>query len=172
MRRNARDVIRGEVSLDRATDASPRSRADRGRVARGRALRRAAGLALLVVAMEGCAHARRKGPDGPPAEAPNATEVGLASFYGREFQGRTTASGATYDMDEMTCAHRTAPFGARLRVTDLETGRSVVVTVTDRGPFTSGRVVDLSLAAAQKLGIVSRGVARVKVERLLDSDRR
>ena len=132
-------------------------------------LRRAAGLALMVVAMQGCANPARKGPKSP-SEAPATTEMGLASFYGREFQGRMTASGAAYDMDEMTCAHRTAPFGARLRVTDLKTGRSIVVTVNDRGPFTSGRIVDLSLAAAEKLGIVKRGVARVRVERLLDGD--
>ena len=67
-------------------------------------------------------------------------------------------------MHAMTCAHPTAPFGAQLRVTDLENGRTVVVTVTDRGPFKRGRVVDLSLAAARKLGIVERGLARVRVE--------
>jgi rare lipoprotein A len=69
-------------------------------------------------------------------------------------------------MHAMTCAHPGAPFGTRLRVTDLETRRSVVVTVTDRGPFVRGRVVDLSLAAARALGIVERGVARVRVERV------
>ena len=68
-------------------------------------------------------------------------------------------------MNALTCAHPSAPFGSRLRVTDVETGRSVVVTVTDRGPFAAGRVVDLSLAAARTLGIVRRGVARVRVER-------
>ncbi len=69
-------------------------------------------------------------------------------------------------MYAMTCAHRTAPFGARLRVTDVETGKSVVVTVNDRGPFRRGRIVDLSLAAARQLGIVKRGVAHVRIERL------
>lgn len=67
-------------------------------------------------------------------------------------------------MHAMTCAHPRAPFGARLRVTDLESGRTVVVTVTDRGPFKRGRVVDLSVAAARKLGMIERGVARVRVE--------
>ena len=71
-------------------------------------------------------------------------------------------------MHAMTCAHRTAPFGARLKVTDLDSGQSVVVTVTDRGPFKRGRVVDLSLAAARKLGMVDRGLARVRVEALAD----
>ena len=91
-------------------------------------------------------------------------EVGLASHYADAFQGRATASGARYDRDALTCAHPTAPFGTRLRVTELDGGRSVVVTVNDRGPFTKGRVVDLSLAAARRLGIVERGVARVRVE--------
>ena len=91
--------------------------------------------------------------------------MGLASFYGDEFQGRTTASGARYDKHALTCAHPSAPFGTRLRVTDLETGRSVVVTVNDRGPFAPGRVIDLSRAAARKLGMIQRGLARVRVER-------
>ena len=75
-------------------------------------------------------------------------------------------------MHALTCAHRTAPFGTRLRVTDVDSGRSVVVTVTDRGPFKRGRVVDVSLAAARKLGMVSRGVARVRVEREKDEGSR
>ena len=69
-------------------------------------------------------------------------------------------------MHALTCAHRTAPFGTRLRVTELESGRSVVVKVNDRGPWVPGRVVDVSLAAARRLGFVERGVARVRVERL------
>ncbi len=92
----------------------------------------------------------------------------MASFYGRRHKGRRTASGARYDPAALTCAHRTAPFGARLRVTDLEPGRQVVVTVNDRGPFVRGRIVDLSLAAARELGMVKRGVARVRVERLAE----
>lgn len=88
----------------------------------------------------------------------------MASYYGRRHQGRLTASGERYDPRALTCAHPTAPFGARLRVTDLASGRSVVVRVTDRGPFAAGRVVDLSLAAARALGMVERGTARVRVE--------
>jgi rare lipoprotein A len=106
---------------------------------------------------------------GPPPEEPapaHRTETGLASYYGRRHKGLRTASGVRYDPAALTCAHRTAPFGARLRVTDLETGRQVVVTVNDRGPFVRGRIVDLSLAAAVELGMVERGVARVRVERL------
>lgn len=130
-----------------------------------------------LLAASACAHGPSRAPEperapprAPPArereQEPGASrgEVGLASFYSRRHHGRRTASGARFDMHALTCAHRTAPFGARLRVTDLESGRSVVVIVNDRGPFKRGRVVDLSLAAARKLGMVSRGVARVRVE--------
>ncbi len=142
-------------------------------------MRRAlAAAALLLVAA--CAHAPSAPPPAPPpqpsseprAEAPPAPEpaprgqIGTASYYGRRFQGRRTASGERYDTRRLTCAHPTAPFGARLRVTELEGGRSVVVRVNDRGPFARGRIVDLSLAAARELGILQRGVARVRVERL------
>jgi rare lipoprotein A len=90
--------------------------------------------------------------------------VGLASYYHRGLQGRRTASGERYDGTALTCAHRTARFGTRLRVTELAGGRSVVVRVNDRGPFVRGRVIDVSLAAARQLGIVRRGVAEVRVE--------
>jgi len=92
--------------------------------------------------------------------------MGLASFYGERHKGERTASGARYDPAAFTCAHRQEPFGTRLMVTDLENGRRVVVTVNDRGPFVRGRVVDLSLAAARALGMVERGVALVRVERI------
>lgn len=132
-------------------------------------MRRALAAAALALAAA-CAHAppREEAPRAGerPEGAARGAEVGLASFYAHRFQGRRTASGARYDMHALTCAHPSAPFGARLRVTDLETGRSVVVTVNDRGPFAQGRVVDLSLAAARKLGMVERGLARVRVERL------
>lgn len=124
----------------------------------GRAARLAVPLAAVLAAA--CAHAP------PPPEARRGGEVGLASYYGGEFQGRRTASGSRYDMHALTCAHPTAPFGTRLRVTDLESGRSVVVTVNDRGPFAPGRVIDLSLAAARQLGMVRRGVVRVRVDRV------
>ncbi len=139
----------------------------------------AAAVAALALA---CAHAPP--PPQPAAERPPRAiegapaprewspraQVGVASFYARGFQGRRTASGAPYDMRALTCAHPTAPFGTRLRVTDLESGRSVVVTVTDRGPFANGRIVDLSLAAARRRGIVARGVVRVRVEPAGDSE--
>lgn len=117
---------------------------------------------LLMLAVAACAHPAVR-PDG--TEPPSGPEIGLASFYGREFRGRRTASGDRYDPKAMTCAHRTYPFGTLLLVTDLETERDVTVSVNDRGPFTRGRIVDLSRAAAVKLGIVARGVVRVRVER-------
>jgi len=90
----------------------------------------------------------------------------MASYYGNSFHGQRTASGTRYDQRAMTCAHRTYAFGSVLKVTDLDSGRSVVVEVTDRGPYAKGRVVDLSLAAARALGFLERGVARVRVELL------
>lgn len=92
------------------------------------------------------------------------SQEGQASWYGKPFHGRKTASGARYDMYAYTCAHRTMPFGTRLRVTNLDNGESVVVTVTDRGPFIRGRIVDLSYAAAKDLGMVGAGVANVRIE--------
>lgn len=130
------------------------------------ARRSAVAAALLFAAA--CAHAPPavERPERAEPPRPPAGEVGLASFYGHAFQGKRTASGARYDVNAFTCAHPTAPFGARLRVTDVETGRSVVVTVNDRGPFARGRIVDLSLAAAHRLRIVERGLVRVRVERV------
>jgi rare lipoprotein A len=126
--------------------------------------------ALALCAAAACGHAPPRGDAPPPGRSPGrpGEEVGLASYYGERFHGRTTASGARYDMNAFTCAHPTAPFGTRLRVTDLETSRTVLVTVTDRGPFVGGRVVDLSLAAARRLRMVERGVARVRVERVAE----
>lgn len=91
---------------------------------------------------------------------------GRASYYGERFRGRRTASGERFDPDGLTAAHRTLPFGTRLRVTNVRTGRSVVVRVTDRGPFHGSRILDLSKAAARRIGMVRSGTARVRVERL------
>ena len=94
-------------------------------------------------------------------------ERGMASWYGRKFHGQKTASGETYDMFAMTAAHKTLPIPSYVRVTHLKNGRSVVVRVNDRGPFHSGRIIDLSYAAAERLGIVAAGSAFVEVERLI-----
>src|SRR5439155_24363099 len=84
----------------------------------------------------------------------------------KEFEGRRTAGGWVFHAQHMTAAHRPLNMGTRVRVTDLRTGRSVVVQITDRGPYLSGRGIDLSYAAARQLGIVDRGVARVRIEPL------
>jgi rare lipoprotein A (RlpA)-like double-psi beta-barrel protein len=89
--------------------------------------------------------------------------VGVASFYGGSFHGRRTASGVRYDMNGLTAAHRTLPFGTRVRVTHLGNGRSVEVRINDRGPFIGGRIIDLSRGAAGVIGMHQSGVARVKV---------
>jgi len=86
---------------------------------------------------------------------------GIASFYA---EGKRTASGEKFDAHELTAAHPTLPFGTRLRVTNVATGRSVMVRVNDRGPYVPGRIVDVSYAAAESLGMVGRGVAKVKVD--------
>lgn len=95
-----------------------------------------------------------------------SSSVGTASFYHRSFEGRRTASGERYDRHRMTAAHRTLPFGSRVRVTNLENGLSVVVEVNDRGPFRKGRVIDVSEEAARELGFYRAGTARVRVEEL------
>ena len=86
--------------------------------------------------------------------------TGLAAYYNKDYRGKT-ASGVNYDPNKFTCAHRTLPFGTRLRVTDARSHRSVTVVVNDRGPFTKGRVIDLSLAAAKTLKMLDRGLTRV-----------
>jgi len=93
-------------------------------------------------------------------------QQGIASWYGKDFHGRKTSNGETYDMHAMTAAHKTLPLGVNVRVTRLETGRSVVVRVNDRGPFVAGRIIDLSYSAARQLGIVEAGTAPVRVEAL------
>jgi peptidoglycan lytic transglycosylase len=92
------------------------------------------------------------------------SEVGLASWYGAFHQGQLTASGEPFDMDRLTAAHRTLPLGTRLRVTNLENGRVVRVRVNDRGPYVSGRILDLSREAARRLDMMDRGVVPVRLE--------
>ena len=92
------------------------------------------------------------------------TYTGQASYYGDKFQGRPTASGAIYSHDKMTAAHKTLPFGTIVRVTNIKNNRSVVVTINDRGPFVRGRDIDLSRAAAEKIGMLNDGVTKVIIE--------
>ena len=91
---------------------------------------------------------------------------GVASWYGPGFHGRRTASGERFNTNAMTAAHRSLPFGSRVRVTNEQTGRSVVVRINDRGPFTGGRVIDLAQGPAEALGLTRAGVGRVAVYRL------
>jgi rare lipoprotein A len=95
---------------------------------------------------------------------------GLASWYGRQFHGNRTSTGEIYDMFAMTAAHPTMPLPSYARVTNLRSGASVVVRVNDRGPFSDGRVIDLSYAAAMRLGIVANGTAEVEVRRFTHAD--
>ena len=114
-------------------------------------------LALFLLA--GCATA------GPrPTTVQDRTQVGVASYYAQRFHGRSTASGKVYDKDEMTAAHRSLAFGTKVRVTNLGNGKSVVVKITDRGPYARGRIIDVSGCAARQLGFWGHGTARVRVE--------
>ena len=124
-------------------------------------------LALFLL-LQGCG-AGRAVPEGP--FEPGWTQQGVASWYGPGFHGRPTASGEPYDMEAMTAAHPSLPLGTRVRVTVLTTGRRTDLRVNDRGPFTKGRVLDVSRAAARRLGFLQRGTARVRIEVLrLPSD--
>jgi rare lipoprotein A len=101
-----------------------------------------------------------------PAPAPRAVLIGTgqASWYGPGFYGNRTANGEVFRPGTMTAAHRTLPFGTRVRVTNLRNGRVAVVRINDRGPFHGNRVIDLGHGAAKELGVLSSGVASVKLE--------
>ena len=100
------------------------------------------------------------------SKAEPLSKVVHASYYGHEFAWRPTASGEPYNPLKMSAAHRTLPLGTRLKVTNLHNGRSVLVTINDRGPYVKPRELDLSLGAARKLGMIRRGIARVRIERV------
>lgn len=99
----------------------------------------------------------------PLKSAQGYDEVGKASWYGKDFHGRKTASGEVYNMYGVSAAHKTLPLGTQIKVTNLENGRTATMIVNDRGPFVHGRVLDLSYGAAKKLGTVERGVAQVRI---------
>ncbi|HEY7119303.1 MAG TPA: septal ring lytic transglycosylase RlpA family protein [Tepidisphaeraceae bacterium] len=88
----------------------------------------------------------------------------LASYYAEKYQGRLTANGERFDVARLTAAHRTLPFGTRVRVTNLKNGRTVVVRINDRGPYIAGRIIDLTPAAARQLDMIQAGVVPVKLE--------
>lgn len=99
-----------------------------------------------------------------PHVQPGYDRVGIASWYGRRYHGRRTASGQRYDMNGHTAAHPTLPFGTRVRVTNLANGRAVALTINDRGPFVKGRIIDLTRHAAAELDFLRAGTARVRVQ--------
>lgn len=101
-----------------------------------------------------------------PQETYNHTETGIASWYGPNFHGKPTANGEIFDQYELTAAHRTLQLPSLVRVTNLENGRSLIVRVNDRGPFSKGRIIDLSKRSAELLGVIAKGTAKVKVELL------
>lgn len=129
----------------------------RGGARSRRALR--SGLLLAALLLVGCTPTLGTvRADHTPAQR------GLASWYGPNFVGRPTANGEVFDPEQLTAAHKSLPFGTRVRVVNLENGRSVVVRINDRGPFKPGRIIDLSRAAARRIGMIGSGVAEVRVE--------
>jgi rare lipoprotein A len=119
-----------------------------------------AGLAWLCVSVSACAD-----PDSAPVPA-SKPQKGEASFYGPGLEGEKTANGEKLDSEKLTAASRTLPLGAKARVTNTETGKSVTVTINDRGPYADGRVIDVTQKAAGHLGMTEDGVAPVKVQPL------
>ena len=114
--------------------------------------------AILALAVPGHADL------GPRGGEPAFRQVGMASWYGPGFHGRKTASGERFNQNKLTAAHRKLPLGSEVKVTNLENGRTITVEINDRGPYAKGRVLDLSKAAAKKLGMVDDGVAKVRIE--------
>lgn len=118
----------------------------------------------LVACVAACAGPRPTPPPAPAPETPVFSQEGTASWYGPAHNGRTTANGETFDMQALTAAHRSLPFGVVVRVTNLENGRMVKVRINDRGPYVKNRIIDLSARAARDLGMKAGGVARVRIE--------
>jgi rare lipoprotein A len=128
-------------------------------------------LALLSIATSALAAPPAAGtpppatPPAAPAAAPAATEeTGLAAVYSDRLNGHKTASGQMYRRSQLTAAHKTLPFGTKVKVTNIKNGKSVVLTITDRGPREPDRILDISPAAAHELGILRRGMGQVKLE--------
>lgn len=121
-------------------------------------------IAVLVLAsLEVTAQSKKSNYNRENKPVAIAQPHGQASFYGKKWNGRRTSSGEIFSNDSLTCAHRTLPFGTLLKVTNKTNGKTVVVKVTDRGPFVKGRIVDLSLAAAKQIDMVNSGIASVEI---------
>ena len=110
--------------------------------------------------------------EAPKETAPVVKQIGEASWYGHAHDGKRTASGELFNAKKMTAAHRTLPLGTKAVVTNLETGKSAVVRVNDRGPYVKGRKIDLSRAAALEIGMYKKGVAKVKIEASPEANRK
>ena len=122
---------------------------------------------VACVALSGCAkkhYISTAAPAPPVPSSIGSSETGLASWYGHPYHGRAAANGEIYDMEKMTAAHRTLPFGTFVRVTNLTNAKSVDVRIIDRGPFVAGRIIDLSHAAAEVIEMIGPGVAQVRVD--------
>lgn len=118
-------------------------------------------LPLMLAFVSGCFESREA-----DANDANLTQKGKASYYSRSFQGKETASGETFNQNELVAAHKTLPFDTRVRVTNLENGKKVTVRINDRGPYKPGRIIDLSRVAANKIDLLDDGVAPVRIETL------
>src|SRR3954470_15570719 len=133
----------------------------------GRRLRRvgvAAGVAVLVTPVLDANGIARDGAAGVHQSVSDWFQVGVASWYGRWHAGKKTASGVPFDPRRYTAAHRSLPLGTKVRVSRLETGKSVIVVINDRGPYVGNRVIDLSAAAAERLGMRDKGLSKVMIE--------
>jgi rare lipoprotein A len=129
-----------------------------------RAGRIALALSLSAFALSSCAKKHHPTAVSPPAPQIHSAETGLASWYGHPYHGRAASNGEIYDMEKLTAAHRTLPFGTWVHVTNLANNKSVDVRIIDRGPFIDGRIIDLSHAAAQAIDLIGPGVAEVRVD--------
>jgi len=127
---------------------------------------------IVALGLTACAAAPKPPPEpaavpvpAPQSEQPSFTQLGIASWYGKTHDGHQTANGEIFDMQAMTAAHKTLPFGSVVRVTNLANGRMVKVRINDRGPYVAGRIIDLSERAAHELAIGDNGAVKVKIER-------
>ena len=137
-------------------------------------LRRYASVIVCIGIVAGCATTPRyvRGTSAPRHGHSSAKRKrsgthrlqGTASYYAHQFHGRTTANGETFNMHAMTAAHKTLPFNTRVRVENRDNGKSVVVRINDRGPYKKGRIIDLSLEAAKRIGMIESGTARVRLK--------